>query len=843
MAERRVSVKLQADIAQYKSAMMEAAASTKTLGDVADKESDRMRKIGETHGGLLAQGVKTGIMRNSPAIVAGIGAALAVGGPAMLAGAGVLFAGLGAAAAAQTEQVRQSWMELGSDIKAGAAEDAASLVPIFAGAADKIGASYERLRPEIRDAFEASGPVIDDFVDSLTNAAENAMPGLLHAVEQGGPVFDGLGSLVEDVGTGISDFFDTIAEHGPSAGQAFSALGDVIGEALPLLGELLGSGAELATVVLPPFAVALGAVADAAEDLGPLLPALTLGFAGLRVADRLSSSLGSVADRLDGVASRGGAAAGAAGKASGALSALGGALPIVGLGVAAFAAGMSNAEREAREWAQALLDGGAAAREAMESAGQNDVLEGATQGFPLLSAAVGLFTTNAEEARGAARDLWDSLTPLEQAQQKVTYWTNELSSRLAEYGPNSDQASTAQERMAYWSGELSNRQGELEQAINGVTTAMVEQANQALAATNSELGYQMAIDNLQGSQEAAAVAIRDFGAASEEASDAQLQLATDVIGAATAAGQMASDSLPANTSELQRNATATQGTLQELYRLRDTMGVEFPNAADNAIARLESAGVTLDATGAAANGVAQDMSALGLSVQAVPNEKFVKVDAPTADQKARLDGLGYTVTNLPDGDIYVSASPEDAEAAINYAARTRYTTIVATVVSKMLGGAKPYAETGSGGNPIGLPSVGGAIGGIVKPYALGGFQPMQGGIAQVVQPNTWRVIGDRVTDDEAYIPINASARSQEILGQTAERMGYSLSGREVSAPAWSSREVSGGAGAGGSGSVSVTSGPVHVYLDGQEWRGIARVESERVTTGALEQLYQRTIRN
>jgi hypothetical protein len=65
----------------------------------------------------------------------------------------------------------------------------------------------------------------------------------------------------------------------------------------------------------------------------------------------------------------------------------------------------------------------------------------------------------------------------------------------------------------------------------------------------------------------------------------------------------------------------------------------------------------------------------------------------------------------------------------------------------------------------------GAAGGIVTPFASGGFQPMQGGVAQVVAPQTFRLIGDRVTDDEAYIPINDSARSLEILAQTASRMG------------------------------------------------------------------------
>jgi TP901 family phage tail tape measure protein len=48
-----------------------------------------------------------------------------------------------------------------------------------------------------------------------------------------------------------------------------------------------------------------------------------------------------------------------------------------------------------------------------------------------------------------------------------------------------------------------------------------------------------------------------------------------------------------------------------------------------------------------------------------------------------------------------------------------------------------------------------------------------------------------------------------------------------------SREVSGGFGSGGRSVVQVTSGPVKVYLDGQEWRSMARVEAEQVVDQAF----------
>lgn len=76
-----------------------------------------------------------------------------------------------------------------------------------------------------------------------------------------------------------------------------------------------------------------------------------------------------------------------------------------------------------------------------------------------------------------------------------------------------------------------------------------------------------------------------------------------------------------------------------------------------------------------------------------------------------------------------------------------------------------------------------AIGHIVHPYAQGGMEaarqsglrPMSP-IAQVVAPNTWRVVGDRMTDDEAYIPLDGSNRSKAILLTAAQKLFGMASG-------------------------------------------------------------------
>lgn len=62
---------------------------------------------------------------------------------------------------------------------------------------------------------------------------------------------------------------------------------------------------------------------------------------------------------------------------------------------------------------------------------------------------------------------------------------------------------------------------------------------------------------------------------------------------------------------------------------------------------------------------------------------------------------------------------------------------------------------------------GGAAGAVVHPMAAGGM--LRGGIAQVVPPNTPRLIGDRLVGDEFYLPDDDTPRSMAIGAEWARR--------------------------------------------------------------------------
>jgi hypothetical protein len=76
-------------------------------------------------------------------------------------------------------------------------------------------------------------------------------------------------------------------------------------------------------------------------------------------------------------------------------------------------------------------------------------------------------------------------------------------------------------------------------------------------------------------------------------------------------------------------------------------------------------------------------------------------------------------------------------------------------------------------------------GGILQPMASGGIDP----IAQMVKPNSWRVVGDRMDVDEAYIPLDGSSRSWKILGEALGRMP----GKRTKGPKHAPAAMGGGA--------------------------------------------------
>lgn len=144
---------------------------------------------------------------------------------------------------------------------------------------------------------------------------------------------------------------------------------------------------------------------------------------------------------------------------------------------------------------------------------------------------------------------------------------------------------------------------------------------------------------------------------------------------------------------------------------------------------------------------------------AIPSTKGTSISSNAPEKTAEIKGLGYEVRRLPDGSITIRAQTTAASKALEELTRTRTVTIHYRATLPDLNGAA--SGTGRFGSYH--------DGALVEFMARGGLSPMRP-IAQMVPPNTYRVVGDRGDVDEAYIPLDGSARSIAILMEALRRM-------------------------------------------------------------------------
>ncbi|MBN1174534.1 MAG: hypothetical protein JXA67_20365 [Micromonosporaceae bacterium] len=96
------------------------------------------------------------------------------------------------------------------------------------------------LRPAIMRIGEMIAPVIDKLAPALGDFFKNLMPGIEAGVKGSLPLFEVLAKKLPEIGTSLSNFFSTIAEHGPEAAEFFGDLLDTIGWLIEATGEAVG---------------------------------------------------------------------------------------------------------------------------------------------------------------------------------------------------------------------------------------------------------------------------------------------------------------------------------------------------------------------------------------------------------------------------------------------------------------------------------------------------------------------------------------------------------------------------------------------------------------------------
>lgn len=156
-------------------------------------------------------------------------------------------------------------------------------------------------------------------------------------------------------------------------------------------------------------------------------------------------------------------------------------------------------------------------------------------------------------------------------------------------------------------------------------------------------------------------------------------------------------------------------------------------------------------------------------VLATPSVVTTQVNAETIDAQSRLERLKEQLADLeamkptPEvkaGIAEVKAKIKEAEEELNSIDGKTATVKVSVEYEEYV--RKLRSQHAPGGGAM-------HDGGLIEPMAAGGLRSMQP-IAQVVPPNTWRVVGDRMDVPESYIPLDGSKRSWRILMETIDRM-------------------------------------------------------------------------
>lgn len=192
-------------------------------------------------------------------------AATAAGG-ALVAGAALAalplaFAGIGIAAAAQSEKVKTAFTGLKTHVVAQVKQLAVPFEAVLVGIAAKAKAAFNQIAPDLGAIFKTVAPMVDTLATAIMNLVTGAMPGFRTAIESARPVIDALAAGITGLGPAIGAFFTNLSTGSTGAAGAVTTLFSAVNWLLPVLGSVIGFLAQWSSVIVP---IAAGVAAAAA---------------------------------------------------------------------------------------------------------------------------------------------------------------------------------------------------------------------------------------------------------------------------------------------------------------------------------------------------------------------------------------------------------------------------------------------------------------------------------------------------------------------------------------------------------------------------------------------------
>lgn len=644
---------------------------------------------------------------------------------------------------------------------------------------------------QLEQAFENSVPVIEAAGDIIFTLFGD----MVRFTAQTKSMGEGLGDMFYEVGNGFTRFFETLVPYSDTLGRSFASLGGVAGDLVAMLGRFSGiistgtapgleslrttlqqlydTGLALLEGALPGlttawlgFSTAVGTALAALEPIAPLLGTVVGSLAPFAVALKAIDliTFGRIGAQFANLKTGIAASTTATGKAKTALSGLA-SIGFGPLGIAAAAVGTALLVLGQRQ--QAAAQAAAEHKEQVRSLTaaiieDNGVIGQATRQYQLKQAAdeglintarqfgidTGLVTQALLGNKDAAAQVEAQTISLRKPLLDLNGVTGDTRTKMIEQGE-----ALMNLRFRTWDYNRAAREAAeaalVERAaMNGVTVEALKQMNalrqlytQQMTMIDASLGLREAQHSLKGAQRATTKALNEHGRASREYKDAAFAEERAILQVRDATYQK---TLEQNISrgEEKASAAAAKATDQAMLKLASTYGGRLPPVLRQYVSGMGE-------TRAAAAGAKVSTNQLGDAVITLPNGKTIKLKADTAQAQAAINNLNNALNSIQ--------TYKETVVAVRYTESGR-------------------AVAGTSGIPK---NAQGAID--VHRYALGGMsykgrpvKEMASGYAQMVPPNTPRLIGDNTARVESFIPHDRSTRSVGLLRETNRRMGDPL---------------------------------------------------------------------
>jgi hypothetical protein len=220
--------------ARFAQAQKDAATESEKSAKKVEDSMSRMAKRTNAQFDALKFTALTVVL---PAAAAA-GAAATVGSLALITGG---FAALGVAGVAHTAEVQNAVGNLKTRVVDDVRAMSAPLQDDVVGALDDVGEAWKRLGPAVSTAIQDSAPAIEQFTGAATDLAENAMPGIVTAVQSSLPVLQGVRTFAGQAGAGLGEFFANASKGSQGASDGLVVFGGTVRTVESRLGTLFAN--------------------------------------------------------------------------------------------------------------------------------------------------------------------------------------------------------------------------------------------------------------------------------------------------------------------------------------------------------------------------------------------------------------------------------------------------------------------------------------------------------------------------------------------------------------------------------------------------------------------------